>query len=60
MITEIEDVTVLNVPESDSEYPPEVMKRWKERSDILIEKFERGEIKSKTFREAAAEHGIHL
>ena len=60
MLTETEEVTVLDVPYSDSDYPPEVIKRWKERSDIVIEKFKRGEIKPQTLREAAAERGIYL
>jgi hypothetical protein len=60
MLTETEEVTALDVPYSDSDYPPEVIKRWKERADIMIKKIESGEIKPKTFREAAAEHGIYL
>jgi hypothetical protein len=57
---ETEEVAALDVPYSDSEYPPEVIKRWKEQADIMIEKFKRGEIKPMTFREAAAERGIYL
>jgi hypothetical protein len=68
MLTETEEVTALacteinklDVPYSDSDYPPEVIERWMKESDIVIEKFKRGEIKSQTLREAAAEHGIIL
>jgi len=60
MLTETEETTALDVPYSDSDYPPEVINRWMEQSDIVIEKFKRGEIKSQTLREAAAEHGIIL
>jgi len=57
---ETEEATALDVPYSDSEYPPELIERWMRESDIVIEKFERGEIKSMTLREAAAERGIIL
>ncbi|GBU21100.1 hypothetical protein R80B4_00989 [Fibrobacteres bacterium R8-0-B4] len=60
MLTELEVETDLDVPDSDSEYPPELVERWIRGSDILALKLETGEIKPKSLREAAAERGIEI
>jgi len=58
MITETEEVTVLDVPESDSEYPPEVVELWDREVEAMKLKLAIGELQPKTLREAAAERGI--
>jgi len=51
---------VLDVPVSDSEYPPELMDLWRSNSEVIKAKRASGEIKPKSLREAAAERGIAL
>jgi len=60
MHTETEAEPVLNVPYSDSEYPPELVELWIRRSDILALKLETGEVKHQSVRDFAAERGIIL
>jgi len=60
MHTETEVETVLNVPYSDSEYPPELVELWIRNAKITKMKLSTGEIKPQSVRDFAAEHGIIL
>ncbi|MDR2591481.1 MAG: hypothetical protein LBC59_01570 [Chitinispirillales bacterium] len=61
MLTETEDVEVgLDVPDSDSEYPPELVDQWLRNAEITKLKLATGEIKPQSVREVAAEYGVIL
>jgi len=51
---------VLDVPESDSEYPPELIEQWARSVEITKIKRATGELKPKSVREFAAERGISI
>ena len=60
MLTETNVKTVLDVPESDSEYPPELVELWRRNAEFAKVKIAAGEMKYKTVRELAAERGINI
>ncbi|MDR2591870.1 MAG: hypothetical protein LBC59_03590 [Chitinispirillales bacterium] len=49
-----------NDPDSEYEYPPELLKFWVERGRIMDEKIARGELKPVSIRDVAAEYGVIL
>jgi len=52
-----------DVPEEDSGryvYPPELIKHWAERAEIMKSKIASGELKPQSVEEVAAEYGVIL
>jgi len=62
MLIETEEQVVLDVPESDSDYPQEVLDYWDEVFETTRAKIASGEIKPQSLEEAMAEyrmkHGV--
>jgi hypothetical protein len=56
MLAETEEQVVLDVPESDSDYPQEVLDMWDEEFEITRAKIATGEIKPQSLQEAMAEY----
>jgi len=49
-----------NDPDSEYEYPPELIERWVRETEISKLKIASGEIKPQSVREAAAKYGVIL
>jgi len=49
-----------NDPDSEYEYPQELLRHWVERGRIMDEQIARGELKPRTVEDMAAELGITL
>ncbi|GBU21591.1 hypothetical protein R80B4_01487 [Fibrobacteres bacterium R8-0-B4] len=60
MLTETKPQNVLDVPESDSEYPIELVEQWLRNTEITKLKIASGEIKIKSVREQFIEHGFKV
>jgi hypothetical protein len=58
MLTETK--RVLDVPVSDSEYPPELMDLWRRNGEIIKAKLASGELKPKSLREQFEERGFKV
>lgn len=62
MLIETEEQVELDVPESDTDYPQEVLDRWDREAEIMKAKIATGEIKYQSLQEAMAEyrmkHGV--
>jgi len=57
MLAETEEQVVLDFPESDSDYPQEVLDRWDEEFEITKAKLATGEMKSfDSLEEAMADY----
>ena len=57
MLIETEEQVELDVPESDSDYPQEVLDRWERETEITKAKIATGEMKTfQSFQEALADY----